>query len=537
GRTPPIYYPADRTSPPTTTLSAAAPQAGPMALNAGSHVGSYIVEGLVGSGGMADVYRVRHRALGSVHALKVLRRDLVLKDDVRARFLDEGRVQARLRHPGLVRVTDLVSEPGVAGLVMDLLHGEDLAQRLLRGPLPVPTAAAWMIQALHAVTYAHVEGVVHRDLKPANLFLESVDARVRVRVLDFGIAKVKGVDRRTRGTLGTFAYMAPEQIEAPATIDQRADVFALGAVLYEMVTGHAAFEDDTDYATMQRILGGQCRAFDPVPNPQLAHVLSRALQVDRDQRYATCMAFVEDLRALADSSAAEAPSGPRTPTPLTVFTPPSLPASVAPTMADPLGTAQAEPAKVDWSVVTPPSIPAHLQDPIPTLVAPPTTTDATAHHHTAQDPASPLDPRTPAALPTRTSRRQKKRARRRDVEPIRRRLARSSAVMQLLSGAVNVGLMWVLPCTIIGPVATDLSLSPDPSQNLWGLCLGCGIGLTGLLELIGGLFVLGSGGRRWRLSRNLAWLQLLSVLSGGIVSGAVGMIVLLLFASVPRARR
>ncbi|MEZ4239892.1 MAG: serine/threonine-protein kinase [Myxococcota bacterium] len=170
----------------------------------GEAVGNYIVEATLGEGGMASVYRVRHRALGSAHALKVLRPELARSAHLRARFLHEGQVLAQIHHPGLVRVTDVVDPPGVAGLVMDLLEGRDLERRLRDGPLPVDEAAGILLQALATVQTAHAAGVIHRDLKPANLFLVESEHPVGVRVLDFGIAKLRGQDQtREGGTMGT----------------------------------------------------------------------------------------------------------------------------------------------------------------------------------------------------------------------------------------------------------------------------------------------------------------------------------------------
>ncbi len=269
-------------------------------LRTGDRVGNYEVEALLGVGGMASVFRARHTTLGSAHAIKVLNAEVAEHAVVRDRFVQEGRLLAQVRHPGLVRVTDVVSHEGVAGLVMDLLDGEDLASRLRAGPLSPEVAAGIMLQVLSAVGHAHRSGVVHRDLKPANIFLVHRPGKFPlVKVLDFGIAKLRGLEL-TQGVqaLGTVAYMSPEQIETPSKVDARSDLFSLGVVLFEMVAGEPPYSGDTDFAIMQRIVEGR-----PEPLPDragvLAPVIQRALRVNPDERFPDAGAFAEVLRGLA----------------------------------------------------------------------------------------------------------------------------------------------------------------------------------------------------------------------------------------------
>ena len=270
-------------------------------LSEGAHVGNYAVEAFLGSGGMSSVYRARHRVLNSLHAVKVLNPELGRSDALRERFLQEGQVLAQVRHPGLVRVTDVVDEGLVAGLVMDLLEGEDLAERLRRGAIPVGEAAGIALQVLSALEHAHREGVVHRDLKPGNIFLVDRGSRkpALATVLDFGIAKLRGSEL-TRGTstMGTVSYMSPEQIEHPGEVDARSDLFSLGVVLFEMVAGVPAFPGDTDFAIMQRIVAGEQAHLAEGAGP-LAPVVAKALQSDPDQRYPTAAAFAHALRPFA----------------------------------------------------------------------------------------------------------------------------------------------------------------------------------------------------------------------------------------------
>ena len=270
-------------------------------LEEGAQVGNYVLEAFVGSGGMSSVYRARHRALHSVHAIKVLNSELGRSAALRERFLQEGQVLAQVRHPALVRVTDVVDDGGVAGLVMDFLEGRDLAAALELGPLDVEQAANIVLQVLSGVGHAHGAGVVHRDLKPGNIFLVNRgDHRPpAVKVLDFGIAKLAD-SALTRGTstMGTVAYMSPEQIEHPGQVDGRSDLFSLGVVLFEMLAGSTPFSGDTDFAIMQRIVSGE-RSDLPPSAGLLAPVVQRALRADPSERFPTAQAFAAAVRPLA----------------------------------------------------------------------------------------------------------------------------------------------------------------------------------------------------------------------------------------------
>lgn len=262
----------------------------------GERIDRYVVEAVLGVGGMARVYRVRHLQLGSLHALKVLHPHLLVHDEIRQRFIAEGRIQARLRHPNLVPVTDIISRPGQAGLVMDLLIGEDLEAVLERGSVPARVARQWTLQALSALAFIHDSGIVHRDIKPANLFIERCpDGAQRLRVMDFGIARDTAAARTVVTTqMGTVGYMSPEQILHPKTVDARSDLFSLGAVFYEMLTGAGAFSTDSAFSTQQQIITGRFSAPLGVSTREAA-VIRRALQVERGARYPSAAAFAADL--------------------------------------------------------------------------------------------------------------------------------------------------------------------------------------------------------------------------------------------------
>jgi serine/threonine-protein kinase len=277
-------------------------------LSPGNVVERYEVERELGGGGMARVYKVRHVALGSVHALKVLDPELVVNPELRARFLDEGRIQARLKHPNILGITDVVAAPGVAGLVMDYLEGESLDKYLarVREPPDADEVRDIFLQALAGMGFAHAQGVIHRDLKPSNIFLEQVHGRRVVRILDFGIAKVSGPEgkaaTRTGVRMGTPQYMSPEQIRGARDVTIRSDIFSLGVTLYELATGHVCFQGESDFNIMEKVVRAEF-----VP-PEVAHpgierrllaVIRRAMNPDPEQRFGSCQEFAAALVAEA----------------------------------------------------------------------------------------------------------------------------------------------------------------------------------------------------------------------------------------------
>jgi eukaryotic-like serine/threonine-protein kinase len=232
----------------------------------GTVIDRYEIVDVIGEGGMATVYKARHRFLESTHALKVLDPTLARNDDLRERFLSEGRIQATLRHPNIVAVTDIVAQPGVAGLVAEFVEGEDLATWIESrgGTSDVTRIKEVFLPVFDAVGAAHELGIIHRDLKPSNIILQQRrDGAVHPMLLDFGIAKIlddgplqKKRATKTGARLGTVYYMSPEQIRGASDLDARADVFALAATLYEFVTGDVPFDGGTDFDTMKQIVDG-----------------------------------------------------------------------------------------------------------------------------------------------------------------------------------------------------------------------------------------------------------------------------------------
>ncbi|WP_257453997.1 serine/threonine-protein kinase [Archangium lipolyticum] len=309
-------------------------------LSPGNVVERYEVERELGGGGMARVYKVRHVALGSVHALKVLDPELVGNAELRARFLDEGRIQARLKHPNILGITDVVAAPGVAGLVMDYLEGESLDRYLARIQQP-PSADEVrdiFLQVLEGMGFAHEQGVIHRDLKPSNIFLEQVRGRRVVRILDFGIAKAASdEDRpttRTGARMGTPQYMSPEQIRGAENVTVRSDIFSLGITLYELATAQPCFLGESDFNIMEKIVRAEYvppHVAHPGLERQLAATILQAMELDPERRFASCREFAAALVAEPPIERAEIPVS-EAPTPPRVETPAPVPESQAATL-------------------------------------------------------------------------------------------------------------------------------------------------------------------------------------------------------------
>jgi len=246
----------------------------------------------LGEGGMAVVFEARQKASGQRVAVKVLAPELARDPEVVARFDREARAVGRLRTRHVAQVIEVaVTDYGVPFMVMDFLDGRDLASELAaRRQLPVGEAVDYVLQTAAAMDEAHRAGIIHRDLKPANLFLTSEGTLRCVRVLDFGISKLIGEVSKLTGAgavMGTVIYMSPEQLRSSSDVDQRADIWSLGVILYELLAGRAPFEGPGHKVAIAIVSEPppDLRSFADVPEP-LASAVARMLAPDRAKRAA-----------------------------------------------------------------------------------------------------------------------------------------------------------------------------------------------------------------------------------------------------------
>jgi serine/threonine-protein kinase len=277
-------------------------------------LGKYRVERVIGVGGMGAVVAARHLQLDERVAVKVLLPQMLANDELVQRFLREARLAIKIRSEHCVRVLDVGTlETGVPYMVMEYLEGEDLAAIVEKHrPLPIAATVDWVLQAGEALAEAHALGIVHRDLKPANLFLtRRADGTPCVKVLDFGISKqtASGADAgvtTTQAVLGSPRYMSPEQMRSTRDVDVRADVWALGAVVHELVAGQPPFDAETMTALCAAILQDPPRPIRStrvdVP-PQLEAVVANALEKDRDRRFPNIGQFAAALAPFGSPSA------------------------------------------------------------------------------------------------------------------------------------------------------------------------------------------------------------------------------------------
>jgi serine/threonine-protein kinase len=279
----------------------------------GTTLGKYSIVKLLGAGGMGSVYEATHTEIGKKVAIKVLSPLIAAVPGARARFLREAQLTSRVRHPHIVDVADMGSDGGNTYLVMEFLHGEDLAQRLERlGPIGAEELADIMLPVCSAVAAAHAAGITHRDLKPQNIFLAAGTRRVHPKVLDFGISK--GNDAVTQaGTLtgtgamiGTPYYLAPEQIMDSKSAGSASDQYALGIILYECLTGKRPYDGENLFIVFQGIVGGtprRPRELRPEIPAELEEVVLRAMKSDAKLRFPTIEDFGRALLPFASSRA------------------------------------------------------------------------------------------------------------------------------------------------------------------------------------------------------------------------------------------
>ena len=271
-----------------------------MSLVPGGRLGVYEIVSLLGAGGMGEVYRARDTKLNRDVAIKVLPDSFANDAERLARFTREAQTLASLNHPNIAHIHGLEESNGVRALVMELVEGEDLSQRIARGPIPIDEALPIAKQIAEALEAAHEQGIIHRDLKPANI---KVRPDGTVKVLDFGLAKaMDGAPAASNLThsptlsmmatqagviLGTAAYMSPEQAKGfPA--DQRSDVFSFGSVLYEMLTGRQPFKGDTAPDVLASVLVREpdLDLLPPNLNPRIPELLRRCLAEESEEALA-----------------------------------------------------------------------------------------------------------------------------------------------------------------------------------------------------------------------------------------------------------
>ena len=286
-----------------------------MVLAPGTKLGPYEVVAPLGAGGMGEVYRARDARLERDVAVKILPQHLSSDPDLKARFEREARSISALSHPHICHLYDIGSQDGTDYLVMELLQGQTLAQRLEKGPLPLKQAFECGIEIAEALEKAHKNGIVHRDLKPGNIMLTKSGAKL----LDFGLAKpTGGMAAMTSASVntmskpltaegkivGTYQYMAPEQVEGKDA-DARTDIFAFGAVLYEMVSGKRAFAGKSQISVLSAILESDPKplsASQPQTPAALDHVIQRALAKDPEERWQSAADMKAELKWIAEGS-------------------------------------------------------------------------------------------------------------------------------------------------------------------------------------------------------------------------------------------
>lgn len=276
---------------------------------------NYRIEKLLGQGGMGEVYLGVHTEIERKVAIKVISPHLARDERIRERFRREALILSRLNHPNIVQLYDFWDRPEGLFLIMEYVDGISLDRyihRVVRGPLPVKLAIDLFLQVLEAFQYAHEQGVIHRDIKPSNILIGKDKDHYFVKILDFGIARILAGDgtrdekqkelTMTGTTLGTVAYMSPEQIKAKtsADIDHRSDIYSLGIVFFEMLTGRPMYDRSelSEFDLLLKI------AMEPPPNllsvnptlpPELDAILQKALAKSPKDRYQSCLEFAADL--------------------------------------------------------------------------------------------------------------------------------------------------------------------------------------------------------------------------------------------------
>jgi eukaryotic-like serine/threonine-protein kinase len=284
-----------------------------MPLSAGTRLGPYEILAPIGAGGMGEVYRARDTRLGRDVALKILPAAFASDPDRVRRFEQEGRAAAALNHPNIVVIYDVGSQDGVFYVATELLEGETLRERLAGAALPVRKAIDYAIQTARGLAAAHAKGITHRDLKPENLFLTKDGL---VKILDFGLAKhaamksagthptelaTQPIETDPGKVLGTVGYMSPEQVRGQVA-DARSDLFSLGVVFYEMVSGKRAFTGESGVEVMNAILKQEPPDLDAALPPVLDRMIRRCLEKKQEERFESARDLAFALESISGTS-------------------------------------------------------------------------------------------------------------------------------------------------------------------------------------------------------------------------------------------
>jgi serine/threonine protein kinase len=292
-----------------------------MALTAGTKIGPYEIVAPLGAGGMGEVYRARDTRLGRDVAIKVLPEAFARDVERLRRFETEARAVAALNHPNILSIHDIGTHEGAPYLVSECLEGHSLRQESSGGALPLRRAIEYGTQIAHGLAAAHDKSIVHRDLKPENIF---VTQDGRVKILDFGLAKLvrpesaegegatlEAVPTSAGAVLGTVGYMSPEQVKGEAA-DARSDIFALGTILYEMLSGQRAFRRDTAAETMTAILKedpAELSASNKPISPVLERIVRRCIEKKPLQRFQSARDLAFNLEGISGISSTSVATG------------------------------------------------------------------------------------------------------------------------------------------------------------------------------------------------------------------------------------
>ena len=275
-----------------------------MTFRPGDIIGDYKIIGVLGGGGMGRVFKVEHVITRRLEAMKILLRDQANQQEFVRRFLREVQVQASLNHPNIASVHNAFLVEDDLLMVMELIEGESLASLIQRGPIPWRTAVGYACQALSALSYAHAKAITHRDIKPSNIMITPDHT---VKITDFGLAKIIGEDVRltkSGAVMGSVHYAPPEQLKGSAAIDGRGDVYSLGVVLYELVTGCKPFDGDSHFAIM-------CRHVADAPTPPIERcpdlpqalndVILTSMAKTPEERLASASDFLQALERVSSA--------------------------------------------------------------------------------------------------------------------------------------------------------------------------------------------------------------------------------------------